>query len=280
MSKFQYKDPLGTDRTLNTSRIDLSGISEDQSPNEGSISLYDAFSFSRTGSTKIASQRNTQRLRNLKGNLTIKNTNIFELMKMLALCENRYRSETTKLTQGISRVIFVNNVGIVGLISMLRPAVKSAVRCLKSSFLYRWKANSGFQRAKPRFPRRRNHVKVIANVCRKMIRRAMIKHFIEIRERVSLNQLIKKRKPSVRSPMESRSPFDGRSSVSPNKSIKNTSPNRSLSPNKSISNMSITSERQVDERTRREFKQSIQSKYKPENKPLERAMGASYFRNN
>ena len=44
--------------------------------------------------------------------------------------------------------------------------------------------------------------------------------------------------------------------------------------------MSGSSERQVDERTKKEFKMSMQNKYKPENKPLERAMGSSYFRNN
>ena len=87
----------------------------------------------------------------------------------------------------------------------------------------------------------------------------MIKHFIEIRERVVFMERINIRRPSVKSPLELRSSF---------------------SPAKSISTFSMGSERPVDQKVKKEFKQSIQNKYKPENKPLERAMGASYFRNN
>ena len=283
MSKFQFTDPQATDRTINTSRIDFSGIGEDPSILEGSVSLYDAFSFSRTGSSKIASQRTNTRMRNLKGNLTIKNSNIFEMMKMLALCENRYRNETTKLTKGISRTIFINNVGAVGIIAMLRPVLVSAVRCLKSSYLYRWKSNTGFQRKKSIFPRRKNNARLIGNICRKMVRRAMIKSFIEIRERTCQVQRIVKRRPSVKSPMESRgtldlrSPIDSRSTINARSSVMS---NKSPSPSKTLSSVSIVTERAVEDRTKKEFKQSIQSKYKPENKPLERSMGSSYFRNN
>ena len=137
MSKYQFTDPLASDRTLTTSRIDISEVEPEINPNEGSLSLYDAFSFSRNSSAKIASQRSNMRLRNLKGNLTIKNTSIFEMMKMLALCENRYKTETQKLTKAISKTIFINNVGIVGLIIKLKPIVNSAIKALKKTFLFR-----------------------------------------------------------------------------------------------------------------------------------------------
>ena len=137
MLKNQYPDPLKSDRTLNTSRIDMTNLESEPNPTDGSISLYDAFSFSRAGTSKIAAKKQTTRLRNLKGNLTIKNHNIFELMKMLALCENRYKIDANKLTRGIARTIFVNNVGIVGLIAKLKPLIKISIQCIKSTYLFK-----------------------------------------------------------------------------------------------------------------------------------------------
>jgi hypothetical protein len=258
MEKYQFTDPLSSDRTLNTSRIEMIGNDTDHNLNDNSLSLYDAFSFSRDASTKIASQRPTGRLRNLKGNLTIKNNNIFELMKMLALCENRYKTEVNKLTKSISKELYLNNLGLVGLIAMIKPVIKRAMRSLKSTYLYRWKANAGFQLVIRAKVSRKAYVKTFFNACRKLFRRKMIKTFIEVRERANLIDKINRRKPSIKSPSDIRI---------------------SLSPAKSISSMSIHSDRQIDDKTKKEFKQSIQNKYKPENKPLEKAMGASYFRN-
>lgn len=259
MSKIIFSDPLSSDRTLNTSRIDVSAIEIEQNPNENSVSLYDAFSFSRNSTSKIASQRTNTRLRNLKGNLTIKNSSIFDLMKMLALCENRYRSETEKLTKAIAKTMFINNIGIVSFIARIKPVIKSSLRCMKSAYLYRWKSNTGFQVLNRTASKKGLKVKGLIKSIRKLVRREMIKVFVTVRERANLNDVIKKRKPSLRSQNDMR---------------------RDPSPNKSLSSMSInSSDRQVDERAKKEFKQSMQNKFKPENKPLERIMASSYFKN-
>ena len=258
MAKIQFNDPLASDRTLNTSRIDI--IDVDHSNTENSISLYDAFSFSRTGASKIASQRTATRIRTLKGNITIKNQSIFELMKMLALCENRYALETLKLTQAISKTIYLNQLGTIGLITMMKPLVKSTVRKIKSSYLYRWKSNIGFQLKKRiDLPKRKLNAKKIFGILRKWIRREMIKSFVEVRERACDVDGIKRRRPSVKSQGSKFSPIS----------------------NKSLNSSSyLNSEKRVDDKTKKEFKQSISNKFKPENKALERSLGSSYFRNN
>lgn len=258
MAKIQFNDPLASDRTLNTSRIDI--IEGDHIGTDNSISLYDAFSFSRSGTSKIASQRTATRLRNLKGNITIKNHSIFELMKMLALSENRYVQESSKLTQAISKTMYLNQIGTIGLIAMMKPLVKSTVRTIKSCYLYRWKSNIGFQlKQRIELPKRKLNAKKIFTVLRKWIRREMIKTFVQVREKSCLIDGIKRRRPSVKSHGSKLSPISNRSLNSSNY---------------------LNSEKRVDDRTKKEFKQSISNKFKPENKALERSLGSSYFRNN
>jgi hypothetical protein len=259
MAKIQFNDPLASDRTLNTSRIDILEYENDHTGTENSISLYDAFSFSRSGSSKIASQRTNTRLRNLKGNITIKNQGIFEMMKMLALSENRYTVETSKLTQGITKTMFLNNLGTVGLIYLMKPLVKTTVKMLKSTFLYRWKANVGYQLLVSSYlPKRKTNAKKVFTVLRKWIRREMIKTFVEVRERACLVDGINRRRPSVKSVSSKYSPNTGRSLNS---------------------STYVNQERRVDDKTRKEFKKSISNKFKADNKALERSVGSSYFRN-
>jgi hypothetical protein len=260
MAKIQLNDPLASDRTLYTSRIEGDEFEHNHTGTENSISLYDAFSFTKSGSAKIASQRTNTRLRNLKGNITIKHSGIFELMKMLALSENRYCVETNKLTQAISNTMFLNNIGTVGIISMMKPLVRKTVRMLKSTYLFRWKANVGYQLASFHvLPKRKLHAKKVFAGLRKWIRREMIKTFVEVRERACLVDGIKRRRPSVKSIGSKYSPSNERSLES---------------------SMYMRQEKRVDDRTKKEFKKSISNKFKADNKSLERSVGSSYFRNN
>ena len=260
MAKLHFNDPLASDRTLNTSRIDVVEFENDHTGTENSISLYDAFSFTKSGSAKIASQRTNTRLRNLKGNITIKNSGIFELMKMLALSENRYCVETTKLTKAISNTMFLNNIGTVGLISLMKPLVKKTVRMLKSTYLFRWKANVGYQLVHSHnLPKRKAHAKKVFTIMRKWIRREMIKTFVEIRERACLVDGIKRRRPSVKSTESKYSPSN----------------ERSLN-----SSTYVKQDKRTYDRSKKEFKKSISNKFKADNKSLERSVGSSYFRNN
>ena len=260
MAKIQLNDPLASDRTLYTSRIEGDEFEHNHTGTENSISLYDAFSFTKSGSAKIASQRTNTRLRNLKGNITIKHSGIFELMKLLALSENRYCVETNKLTQAISNTMFLNNIGTVGIISMMKPLVRKTVRMLKSTYLFRWKANVGYQLASFHvLPKRKLHAKKVFAGLRKWIRREMIKTFVEVRERACLVDGIKRRRPSVKSIGSKYSPSNERSLES---------------------SMYMRQEKRVDDRTKKEFKKSISNKFKADNKSLERSVGSSYFRNN
>ena len=269
---------VNTDRSINSTRFELTAIGLDAT--DKSIFIDKPFEKNR----KKNNSATTSVTRSPKKSPTKFKADpaIFELERLMAYSEVKYREDVHRVQMTIARNKMLNNLSVACLMYEIHYLIIPWKRSLQKVYFFKWIAkiksvNKRQRRLIKRIESRRHRaVKQMDKVCK----RTMVFGLYTFKERCLACYMarVNEYQTEVKSL--------GDSIANPFESYNKAPVEHELISSKFKTPLKITSSlykqpsraKNLDEETKREYKRSIKAKYHSPDKFVEKAMGLSYYR--